>query len=445
MTGVALRARLRATAHDAPLFRLALPALGALIAEPLYVLTDTAIVGHLGTDQLAGLSLATAVILTGYAIFLFLAYGTTATVSRLIGAGRDAEAARQAVQGLWLAVTVGCVLAVAGLLTGDQLIAWLGGEGAVAENASVYLRISLFGFPALLVSLAAVGYLRGRQDTRSPLFVALATAVGNGVLESVLIFGFDQGIGASALSTVLAQTVAAVIYVRVVLGSASGLGARLGPDGRAIARLGVVGLHIAARTAALRGSLLLGVAVAARIGTDDLAAYEVGFQVWALAALALDAVAIAAQALVGHALGAGDGAQARAIGRRAIEWGFAAGAAIALLLILGRPWLGALFTDDPDVARLIGFSVLLVAAMQPLCGIVFALDGILIGAGDLRYLSVAMLAAFATFASSAGLVTAFDAGLGWLWAAFTAFMLARCAVLVGRFASPRWVVLGAVR
>jgi putative MATE family efflux protein len=253
MTAAAFRARLRATPHDGPLLRLAVPALGALIAEPLYVLTDTAIVGHIGTDQLAGLSLATAVLLTGYAIFLFLAYGTTAAVSRLIGAGREVEAAGQAVQGLWLAVTVGCTLAVAGLLAGDQLIDWLGGDGAVAENAGVYLRISLFGFPALLVSLAAVGYLRGRQDTRSPLIVALATAVGNGVGESVLIFGFDQGIGASALSTALAQTAAAIIYARVVLRSARRLGAPLRPDLRTIARLAVVGLHIAARTASLRG------------------------------------------------------------------------------------------------------------------------------------------------------------------------------------------------
>jgi putative MATE family efflux protein len=445
VTATALRARLRANPHDRPLLRLAVPALGALVAEPLYVLTDTAIVGHLGTDQLAGLSLATAVILTGYAIFLFLAYGTTAAVSRLLGAGDHAEAARQAVQGLWLAVIVGGVLAAAGLVAGDRLIAALGGDGAVATNAEVYLRISLFGFPALLVSLAAVGYLRGRQDTRSPLLVALGTAVGNGVLESVLIFGFDRGIGASALSTALAQTVAAAVYVRIVVGAARRFGAHLRPDGRSIARLAVVGFHIAARTAALRGSLLLGVAVAARIGTDDLAAYEVGFQIWSLAALALDAVAIAAQALVGHALGAGDAAGARAIGQRAIEWGLAAGAAVAVVLLASRPWVGGLFTSDPAVARLIGFSVLLVAAMQPLCGVVFSLDGILIGAGDLRYLSVAMLAAFATFAASAALVTAAGAGLGWLWAAFTAFMIARCVVLVARFATPRWIVLGAVR
>ncbi len=431
--------------YDRDLARLAFPALGALVAEPIYVLTDTAIVGQLGTAPLAGLALASAVLLTGYSIFVFLAYGTTAAVSRLLGAGERGQAAHQAVQGLWLALGAGVVLALAGWAGGGHLLRLLGATGDVATNARTYLDISLVGFPALLVSLAAVGYLRGLQDTRTPLLVALATAVGNGVVESVLVFGFGFGIGASALSTVLAQTVAAAVFVERIRRSVRGLGISLVPDLGTIRRLLVVGAHLLVRTAALRGSLLVGVAVAARIGTDDLAAYEVGFQVWSLLALALDAVAIAAQSLVGRALGAGDVAAAQAIGRRAILWGVVAGVVLGMVVLASRGVVPALFSDDPTVRSLVGLSLLAVAVMQPLNGAVFALDGILIGAGDQRFLAWAMAAAFAVFAASATAVVRSDGGLEALWAAMGVFMLARFIVLQVRFVSDRWSVVGSVR
>jgi len=432
-------------ADDRALLRLAIPALGALVAEPIYLLTDTAIVGRLGTASLAGLSVASAVLLAGYSVFLFLAYGTTAAVSRLLGAGRHREAAGQAVQGLWLAATVGVVLAIAGWVAGPTLIAVLGGTGAVASEAWTYLRISLFGLPALLVSLAGVGYLRGRQETRLPLAVAVGTAVGNGVLEWVLIFRFDRGIGASALSTVLAQAVAALVYTTGVARAARRLGAgwRLRP--RQVLRLLVVGLHLLVRTAALRGSLLVGVAVAARIGVADVAAYEVAFQIWTLAALALDAVAIAAQALVAHALGGHDAAGARRLGDRARVVSLLAGVVLGVALAVGRAPLARLFSDDRAVIELVAFSLLFVAAMQPVNGVVFALDGILIGAGDERFLARAMVVAFACYAPLALTVATTGAGLGWLWAALFTFMAARWAVLEWRFRGDAWLVLGAVR
>ena len=430
---------------DRDLLRLALPALGALVAEPVYVLTDTAIVGRLGTVPLAGLAIASAVLLSGYAVFIFLAYGTTSAVARYLGAGEQRAAAEQAVQGLWLAAGIGVVLVGLGLVGGPALIGLLGGRGEVAQQAEIYLRVSLFGVPALLVSLAGLGYLRGRQDTRTPLFVALGTAVGNGVLEAILVFRFDQGIGASALSTVAAQTVAAGIFCGQVARHARSFGARLGPQPRRLGRLLVVGVHLAIRTAALRASLLVGVAVAARIGTVEVAAYEVSFQIWSLAALALDAVAIAAQALVAGALGAGDANLARLVGRRALWLSLWAGVALAVVLILTRHPLAAIFSTDPAVVDLAAFSLVIVGAMQPINGLVFALDGILIGAGDQRFLAGAMAAAFALYAPLAVAVGALGGGLGWLWAALCVLMVGRGSVLAWRFAGGRWLVLGAIR
>jgi putative MATE family efflux protein len=312
----------------------------------------------------------------------------------------------------------------------------------VADHAEVYLRVSLFGLPALLVSLAGVGFLRGRQDTRTPLLVALGTAVANGVLEALLIFRFDQGIGASALSTVLAQAVAAVVFAWQVTGDARRLGAALAPDPGVLLQLLAVGGHLIVRTAALRGSLLLGVAVAARIGTADVAAYEIAFQLWSLAALALDALAIAAQTLVGHALGAGDADAAREYGRRAMLLSLAAGAVIALVLVSLRVPLASIFSDDPTVEDLAAASLVAVALIQPVNGLAFALDGILIGAGDQRFLAFAMTIPFALFSAAALAVWSSGAGLGWLWAALSLFMVARWLVLHARFRTSAWLVLG---
>ena len=203
--------RLRAGPYDREILRLAVPAFFTLVAEPLYVLADTAVVGHLGTPQLGGLAIASSILLIGYSLFIFLAYGTTAAVARLIGAGDHARAAQQAVQSLWLALIAGLVSSAVMAALAEPLVRLLGGEGAVAANALIYLRISLLGFPALLVTLAGTGYLRGLQDTRTPLVVTIGSAILNLVLEVVLIFGLGFGIVASAWATVVAQTVSALI------------------------------------------------------------------------------------------------------------------------------------------------------------------------------------------------------------------------------------------
>jgi putative MATE family efflux protein len=440
------RPRLRARSpHDREIARLAVPAFGALIAEPLYVLTDTAIVGHLGTPQLGGLAVASSVLLTLYAVFIFLAYGTTAAVSRLLGAGDEREAAHQAVQSMWLALLIGLGVTVIGLALSGPLVGWMGADGAVRTNALVYLRISLLGVPAMLLVLAGTGYLRGLQDTRTPLLVAVGTAVANLVIEVVLVYGFDQGIGASALATVLAQMGGAAIYMRRLGRGARRLGADLAPHPARLAALARVGRDLVVRTAALRAALVVTTAVAARLGTVDVAAHQIAFEVWSFLGLGLDAIAIAGQAMVGRALGAGDGSGARDVGRRMIEWGVALGVVLGLVVAALRTVLPHLFSDDAAVLALAGFLLVWVAALQPINAVAFVLDGVLIGAGDLRFLAWAMVGAAAVFIPAALAVLGLGAGIGWLWAALGLLMATRAASLLARFASGRWVVLGARR
>jgi putative MATE family efflux protein len=431
--------------QDREIARLAVPAFGALVSEPVYVLTDTAIVGHLGTPQLAGLAVASSILLTLYAVFIFLAYGTTAAVSRLIGAGDERAAAAEAVQSLWLAVVIGVGAALAGLVLAEPLVDLLGADGEVRVHALLYLRVSLLGVPAMVLVLAGTGYLRGTQDTRVPLAVAAGTAGLNLVLELAFIYGLDQGLGASALATVIAQWVGAAVYVRRVGRAARARGAALRPEPAAMRGLARVGRDLLVRTAALRGAFLVATAAATRIGPDDVAAHLVAFEVWTALALGLDAVAIAGQALVGRALGAGDADGARSAGRRMIQWSVALGAVAGLALALLRHPVASVFTDDPRVAGLAAFLLLVTAAMQPVNAVAFVLDGVLIGAGDMRFLAWAQAGASAVFVLLALAVVGTGAGIGSLWAALGVFMAARAGGLLARFVGGRWVVLGARR
>jgi putative MATE family efflux protein len=414
-----------------------------LVAEPLYILTDTAVVGHLGTDQLAGLAIASSILLIGYSLFIFLAYGTTAAVARLLGAGDEERAAHQAVQGVWLAFGVGLVLVVVGQVFAVPLVELLGATGAVRDYALVYLRISLIGVPATLVVLAGTGYLRGLQDTTTPLVVAVASATGNLVLELVLIYGFGLGIGASAWATVVAQFGAAAVYVIWVGRAVQVHRVALAPHGATLRRLAVVGVDLFVRTAALRGSLLVATAVAARLGTVALAAHQIAFEIWSFLALALDAIAIAGQALIGRYLGAGDEISARRSGRRMIEWGVAAGLVLGAITIGLRTVLPHVFTSDPAVVDVAAFVLVFVGIMQPVNGVVFVLDGLLIGAGDLRYLAGAMLVSFVAFLPFALAVPVLGLGIGWLWTALVVFMVARMVTLGWRWMDDRWAVVGA--
>lgn len=445
----ATAARSRRTGVDAEILRLAWPAFLALVAEPLFVLSDAVIVGHLGTPELAAAGIAGALMTTLVGLCVFLAYGTTASVARRVGAGDTAGALAGGIDGLWLAVAIGLPVTVAAWPLAPTLVRLLGASDQVAGPAADYLRIAAVGTTPLLLMLAATGVLRGLQDTRTPLVAAVAGTVLNIILNVVLVYGvgtFDGlGLLGSALGSVLAQVATAALLVGVVARGARRAGVDLAPDLPGVRAAGRAGVPLVVRTLTLRAALLLTVYAVAALPADEggadagLAAHQVAMAVWGFLAYALDAIAIAAQAITGRALGAGDRTEVRALTTRMLQWGVVAGVVTGLVLAAVSPFLGGLFTEDPAVLDLL-LPVLLVAAIaQPVAGVVFVLDGVLIGAGDGRYLAVAGLLTLVVYAPLALLAPS----LTWLWAAFAlGFMAARAGVLLHRARGERWMVIG---
>jgi putative MATE family efflux protein len=428
---------------DREILRLAVPAFLALVAEPLFLLADSAIVGHLGTRQLAGLSIAGAVLSTLISLCIFLAYGTTASVARRIGAGDVRGALVQGIDGVWLAVVIGTVTTAAGVPLTGRLVGLFDPEARVADQAETYLRIGVLGAVPLLVMLATTGILRGLQDTRTPLVVAVGGNLVNVLLNLWLVYGLDLGIAGSALGTVVAQTGSAVVLVAVVVRAARRHGAPLRPSPTGIRGAGSAGVPLLLRTITLRASLLVMTYGATTLGEADLAAMQIAMTVWTFLAFALDAIAIAAQAITGRYLGAGDREGTRAITDRMVRWGLVSGVVTGLALAAASPYLGQLFTADHEVRDLL-VPVLLVAALaQPLAGVVFVLDGVLIGAGDGRYLAWVGLAVLAVFAPAAWFAVSAGGSLVWLWVTFAvAFMGGRTVVLVARERTPDWMRVG---
>lgn len=427
---------------DREIARLAVPGLGALVAEPLYILTDTAVVGHLGTPQLGGLAVAGTVLTTAFWLFNFLAYGTTGTVARHFGAGNRGAAAAHAVQAAWLAVGIGALLTVAGLLAGEQAIDLMGPSPEVERHALLYLRISALGAPAVLLMLVGAGLMRGLQDTKTTLVVAVGSNLINLVVEVVLIYGFGYGLGASALATVIAQWAGAAVYVGILLREVRRSGASMRWRVAGLGRMVTAGGALFVRTGSLLGALAVATAVASRIGTTSVAAHQIAFQLWSLLALTLDALAIAAQAMVGRMLGSGDSDDARAVSLRLLRVGALIGVAGAAVVVAASPVVGRIFTDDRAVLDELGVVLLVVAAMQPVNAAVFVLDGVLIGASDFRYLALAMLGSTLVFLPLAIGVLALDLSLVWLWGALGVMMLARLAGVGARFASSGWATVG---
>jgi putative MATE family efflux protein len=430
--------------HDREILRLALPALGALAAEPLYLLADTAIVGHLGTPQLAALALAASVLGAAVGLCNFLTYGTTAYVARLHGAGEEARAGELAAQALWLALIVAAVLAAVCVAFADPLMRLVGGSGHVADLAARYLRISAIGLPGALVALAAQGWLRGAGRLTAPLVIVVVASAANIVLELVLVYGLHQGLDGSAAGTVVAQLGMGVAFAVLLLRgrAVSGVGWR--PDPALLRRLGRMGIHIVIRTGSLLLSFVVAGAVLARAGADSLAAHQIAFQVFLFLSLVLDAIAIAGQVLVGRMLGAGDVAGAMEAARRMCAWSLGAGVAMAVGLLAVRGVLPRAFTDDGDVLARARELWPLFALMQPVGALVFALDGILLGAGDTRYLARAMaFSALGVFVPIALLSLHAGWGVTGVWWGLNALMAARLATIGARFAGRRWMVVGA--
>ncbi|QLQ11685.1 MAG: MATE family efflux transporter [Nocardioidaceae bacterium] len=434
-------------ATDREILRLAVPAFLTLVAEPLFLLSDAAIVGHLGTPELAGQGIAAAVLQTTIGLCVFLAYGTTASVARRLGAGDTRGALAQGIDGIWLAVGIGLVGTLLGVVFASPLVQIFGAGDDASSHAVIYLRISMLGMIPMLVVLATTGVLRGMQDTRTPLVVAVVGNAINIVLNVVLVYPAGMGLAGSALGTVLAQLACAAALLAVVLAGARRTGASLRPDVPGVLAAGRAGIPLLVRTLTLRAALLVTTFAVVMSGSGgssrELAANQIAFAVWAFLAYALDAIAIAAQAIVGRNLGAGDISATRQVTARMVRWGWWSGAACGLALAACSPLLGPLFTSDADVGHLL-VPVLLVAALgQPIAGVVFVLDGVLIGAGDGRFLAWGGLIVLAVYVPVLFASALAFGGLVTVWACFvTVFMGARFVVLTRRARTDKWLVTG---
>ncbi|WP_432036916.1 MATE family efflux transporter [Streptomyces cucumeris] len=431
--------------HDREILALAVPAFGALVAEPLFLMVDSAVIGHLGTAQLAGFGVAAALLSTAVNVFVFLAYATTAAVARRIGAGDPAGAIRQGMDGIWLALLLGVLVVAVAIPATPALADLFGASETAAPHATTYLRISTLGIPAMLVVLAATGVLRGLQNTRTPLYVAVGGFAANAALNATLVYAAGLGIAGSAWGTVIAQNAMAAVYLLVVVRGARRHGASLRPDAAGIRACAHAGTPLLIRTLSLRAVMLIATAVAARLGDTDIAAHQIVLGLWSLLAFALDAIAIAGQAIIGRHLGASDAEGARAACRRMVLWGVVCGVVLGLLVIVSRPLFIPLFTTDPTVRDALLPALLVAAVTQPISGVVMVLDGVLMGAGDGPYLAGAMLITLAIFAPVALLVPPLGGGLTALWWTMTLMMVARLVTLWLRARSGRWIVTGAVR
>jgi len=423
---------------DRRIVALALPALGALLVEPIYNLTDSAIVGHLGRSPLAALAIAGGALnIVGWTA-AFLEMATVSMVSFRRGAGDEAGAQRAAGAAYTLSLSLGFVVAGLVFVASPYLADVLGAHGLVARDAVTYLRISSAGLVPLLVALAGNGHLTGLADTRRPFLIALVANGVNVALEVLLVYGLHLGIAGSAWGTVAAQVASACLFV-VASRRAPVRPARPGmPELR---RLTADGLRLTVRTAALGLALLLSTAVAARLGTSVLAGHQIALQIWLLLALTLDSLAVPAQVFVSDALGRGDVAKAREVGRRTLRFGLTCGIALGVVVIALAWVLPLIFSSSPDVHQQATRALVICGAQQPLAALAFVLDGLLLGASDYRTLQRAMMAALVVFVPLAALVLHdHRIGITGIWLALACWLGARVIGLGWSWARGNWAV-----
>jgi putative MATE family efflux protein len=425
---------------DREVLALALPALGALVAEPLYVLGDTAIIGHLGTKPLAGLALAGLLLSEVLGFCTFLEYGTTARAARLYGAGQHEAALDAGVQATWLAIGMGLVLVVAvELAAAPALHAMAGGSTPAAGQAIEWIRIAALGGPFVLITGAAQGWMRGFQNTRTPLYVIGGANLASICLSATLVFGLDLGIRGSAIANVVAQTASGLVFLAVLVRR----GAPLAPSWPRIRRQLASARDLGLRTVAFFVAFTVAASVAARAGDAPLAAHQIGAQLWFFTALFLDATAIAAQALIGRLLGAGATDVAHALAHRLLWAGTILGVGFAAVLAAGYEVIPALFSSDSPVVDQTHVLWPWLVLMMPLNGWLFALDGVLFGAGDLRFMrNVTVLAALGGYVPIALLTAQEGWGLTGIWIGLSAFICIRTGVGALRYRGRRWLVGG---
>ncbi|GAB2468192.1 MATE family efflux transporter [Jatrophihabitans fulvus] len=422
------------------LLALSASAFVVLAAEPLYLLVDTAVVGHLGTGDLAGLGVGASLLTLLTVAGSFVAYGTTGRAARAFGAGRRDDAVREGVQASWLALGIGVAVAVAGHLVADPLTRVLAGSDDAARTAAQWFRIAVWGLPGVLLVLAGNGWMRGVQRTRAPVVVVLAANGLSAVLCPLLVYPAGLGLTGSAIANVTAQAVGAALFVAALVRT----GVSLRPDRAVLRAQLVVGRDLIVRAMAFQVALLTAAGVASRMGQSRIAAHQIGWQLWSFTALLLDSVAIAAQSLVGAALGGSDRSFARTTAWQVARWGLAASLVFAVGYGTGAAVIPSLFTTSDAVVDQAHTLWPWFVAMLPLAGVVFALDGVLIGAGDVAYLRTLTIASMvAVFAPIDLAALHFGWGLGGVWAGLAASTLVRFAGMVWRVRGDRWLVTGA--
>ncbi len=424
--------------------RLAGPALPVLAAEPLYLLVDTAVVGRLGAVPLAGLAVAAVLFAQVTSQLNFLSYGTTARTARMYGSGRRADAVAEGVQATWLALAVGACLVVVGQLVVRPVAEALGNGGAIAEGAVSWLRVALIGAPLLLVTLAGNGWMRGVQDTARPLRYVLAGNAVSAAACVVLVHGIGAfpglGLVGSAWANVLGQCIGAGLFLGALVRESRG---SRRPRPAALRAQLAMGRDLVARSLAFQACFLSAAAVATRFGAPVAAAHQIVLQLWSFMALVLDAIAIAAQSLVGAALGAGDAGRARALAARVTRYGLVLGVGFGVLFAALSGVLPPVFTPDAAVLAAVPIAWWFFAALQPVAGVVFAIDGVLLGAGDAAFLRTwTLLAAVVGFLPLIWASLAFGWGLAGIWSGLAAFMLVRLVAVLLRVRGGRWAVTG---
>ena len=422
------------------ILRLAVPAFGALIAEPLFLLVDTAVVGHLGTTSLAGLGVASGILLTIVGVFVFLAYGTTSVVARKIGAGDERGALEDGIDGIWLSLILGALTCAITMVISPQLIGVFGASPAVTSEGAKYLAISALGIAPMLAVLAATGVLRGLLDTVTPLVVTSVGFTVNAALSVLFVHPLGFGIAGAAWATVIAQTGMGIALLAVVIRHARQRQARLNFNPTGVLQAGLGGIPLLVRTLALRSVLLLTTWAAANFGDGPLAAHQVAMTIWSALAFALDALAIAAQSLTGRDIGAGNFTHARALMNTLLKWGLGYGAILATGIIVLHRILPLAFTSDVEVQAILAVVLIIVALGQPIASVAYVLDGVLIGAGDARWLARAQLGLLIAYLPLVIFVRLDpDSQLTWLWIAYNVFMTMRAGILFWRSRQDAWL------
>lgn len=418
----------------AEVFRLAVPALGVLAAMPLYLLLDTAVVGRLGAQDLASLGAAATIHSVVTTQLTFLSYGTTARASRLFGAGKREEAVAEGVQATWVAVGVGLVLAILMWLFAGVFATWLTGNLDTARGTAQWLRIAAIAIPFTLITMAGNGWMRGVQDTRKPLYFTLAGMIPGAI--AVPIFVYAWGLQGSALATVLGMGIIAAFFLRELRREHTG---SWEVRWRVVRRQLVLGRDLIVRSLSFQVAFLSAAAVASRIGTAQLAAHQILMQLWNFLSLVLDSLAIAAQALTGAALGAGSARYARTVGRKVTLYSTSFSLGLAVILALGSGIIPRIFTTSPEVLEVISGPWWVMTFLVIIGGVVFALDGVLLGAGDAAFLRTLTLASVLLgFLPGVWLAFALGTGLSGVWGGIAAFIFIRMVGVVWRFRSMRW-------